>query len=211
MTAMPSVVEPMSPTLARQPFSNPDWLFEPKWDGYRAICFLQDDAVRFVSRNQKSLTKRFPDLQRIVKAIKATTAILDGEIVALDQAGVPCFDGLRSRRSAAACVIVYYAFDVLHLDGLNLTQTPLISRKAALKKILPKRETGRVRYTEHVIGEGEGLFAELERRQLEGMVAKRCDGVYIGGRTRAWLKIKTSVGREEMRKRSKAWGLQQTS
>ena len=70
---------------------------------------------------------------------------------------------------------------------------------------------GRVRYTEHVIGEGEGLFAELERRQLEGMVAKRCDGVYIGGRTRAWLKIKTSVGREEMRKRSKAWGLQQTS
>ncbi len=149
MTAMPSVVEPMSPTLARQPFSNPDWLFEPKWDGFRAICFLQDGAVRFVSRNRKSLTERFPDLQRIAKAIKANTVIIDGEIVALDLAGVPCFDGLRSRGTVADCVIVYYAFDVLHLDGRDLTRIPLISRKAALKKILPKSDTGRVRYTDH--------------------------------------------------------------
>lgn len=195
----------MLPTLARQPFSNPDWLFEPKWDGFRAICFLRNGSVRFASRHRKSLTERFPDLQRVTKAIKANTAILDGEIVALDHAGVPCFDGLRSRRTVADCVIVYYAFDLLHLDGRDLTQIPLISRKAALKKILPKRDTGRVRYTEHVVGEGESLFAELERRQLEGMVAKRCDSVYIGGRTRAWLKIKTSVGREEMRKRQEVW------
>lgn len=157
--AMPSVVEPMVPTLARQPFSNPDWLFEPKWDGFRAICFLQDRAVRFVSRNRKSLTERFPELQRIAKVIKATTAILDGEIVALNQAGVPCFNVLRSRRTVADCVIVYYAFDLLHLDGRDLTETSLVSRKAALKKILPRRETGRVRFTEHVVGEGERLFA----------------------------------------------------
>ena len=207
VVAMPSVVEPMAPTLSRQPFSNPDWLFEPKWDGFRAICFLQDGGVRFVSRNRKSLTERFSDLQRIAKAIRANTAVLDGEIVGLDTDGVPCFDGLRSRNRVGDCVIVFYACDLLHLDGRDLTQTPLISRKAVLKKILPKRETGQVRYTEHVVGEGESLFDELERRQLEGMLAKRCDSIYAGGRTRAWLKIKTTAGREEMGKRSEAWGL----
>ena len=199
------MVVPMQPTLAKLPFSNPGWLFEPKWDGFRAICFLQDGAVRLVSRNRKSLTERFPDLQRIAKAIKAKTAILDGEIVALDPAGVPCFDGLRSRRTVADCVIVYYAFDLLYLDGRDLTQTALVSRKATLKKILTKSDTGRIRYNEHVVGEGDHLFAELQRRQLEGMVAKRSNSIYVSGRTRAWLKIKTSAGREEMQKRSEEW------
>ena len=103
----------MVPTLSKQPFSNPDWIFEPKWDGFRAICFLQNGPVRFISRNRKSLTERFPDLQRIVTAIKAETAILDGEIVALDKKGVPRFNGLRSRKGLPDCVIVYYAFDLL--------------------------------------------------------------------------------------------------
>ncbi len=208
MTAMPSVVELVQPTLARQPFSNPAWLFEPKWDGWRAVCYVHDGKVRFVSKNKRSLNERFPDLRNIGKSIRATSAVIDGEIVALDLAGLPCFDGLRSRRTAADCVIVYYAFDVLYLDGRDLTHTPLISRKAALKKILPKRGAGRVRYTEHVVGAGESLFAELEKRQLEGMVAKRADSFYVGGRTRAWLKIKTQAGREEMRKRSEAWNAQ---
>lgn len=102
-------------------------------------------------------------------------------------------------------MVVYYAFDLLHLDGRDLTKSPLIERKAALKKILPKSGTGRVRYTDHIVGDGEQLFRELEKRSLEGMVAKRTDGLYVGGRTRAWLKIKTSAGRDEMRKRSEAW------
>jgi hypothetical protein len=147
------------------------------------------------------------NLRRISSRIKAETVILDGEIVALDQAGVPCFDGLRSRRTAADCMIVYYAFDLLHLNGRDLTQTPLISRNASLKKILPRLGTGRIRYTDHVVGDGERLFAELERRQLEGMVAKRIESLYVSGRSRDWLKIKTSAGKEVMQKRSEAWGL----
>jgi bifunctional non-homologous end joining protein LigD len=91
----PAIVQPMLPTLVKLPFSNPDWLFEPNWDGYRAICFLENGSVRFVSKNRKSLTQRFPDLQRISKSIKAERAILDGEIVALDKKGAPCFAGLR--------------------------------------------------------------------------------------------------------------------
>lgn len=91
-------IEPMLPTLTRHPFSNPDWIFEPKWDGYRAICFLENGNVRFHSKNRKSLTQRFPDLQRIARIIKAQTAIIDGEIVALDKKGLPCFAGLCSGR-----------------------------------------------------------------------------------------------------------------
>lgn len=196
-------VNPMLPTLARAPFSGVDWLFEPKWDGYRAICFLDAGTVRFVSRNGNDLTARFPALQSVSTSIKAQAAVIDGEIVALDDDGMPCFDKMRSRRTA--CEIVFYAFDLLSVDGKKLTEQPLLKRKAALKRILPRRGTGRIRYTDHVIGDGEELFGELERRGLEGMVAKRIDSLYIGGRTRAWLKIKTSAGREEMRKRSEAW------
>jgi hypothetical protein len=118
--------------------------------------------------------------------------------------GMPCFEGLGTRTSE--CAIVYYAFDLLYFDGHDFTKAPLISRKAALKKILPRRNTGRVRYTAHIVGEGERLFQELEKKQLEGMVAKRADSLYVGGRTRARLKIKTDAGRDEMRKRSEAWG-----
>ncbi len=201
---MPSVVELMQPTLARQPFSNAAWLFEAKWDGWRAVCYLHDGKVRFVSKNKRSLNERFPDLRNIGKSISATSAVIDGEIVALDKKGVPCFDGLRSK-SVRGCVIVFYAFDLLYLDGRSLTQSPLRARKAALKRILPKRDTSRVRFTDHVVREGERLFAELEKRQLEGMVAKRLDSLYEGGRTRAWLKIKTTAGREEMQKRLETW------
>src|SRR5262245_33873792 len=96
--AMPSFVAPMLPTPIRLPFTDPQWLFEPKWDGYRALCFLHDGKVRFVSRNRHNLTRRFPELQEIVSLIKAQSAIIDGEIVALDRSGKPSFDALRYRR-----------------------------------------------------------------------------------------------------------------
>lgn len=188
-------------------FSNPDWLFEPKWDGYRAICLLRNGTVRFTSKNRRNLTDRFPELLQISKLIKATSAILDGEIVALDEKGAPCFDGLRSRKNDAHCVVVYYAFDLLYLSGQDLTQTPLLSRKSTLRKILPKNPTQRIRYTDHIIGYGGPLFAELEKLNFEGMVAKRTDSLYVGGRTRAWLKIKTPAGKEEMRRRHEAWNM----
>lgn len=203
----PSAVEPMLPTLVKAPFSNPDWVFEPKWDGYRAICFVRDGDVRLVSKRRNDLTAKFPSLRSLAESVKAKSAVMDGEIVALDENGLPCFDALRSRKTVGDCVIVFYAFDLLYLDGLDFTSRPLIERKAALKKILPRGTKQRARYTDHVIGKGERLLAELEKRQLEGMVAKRADSLYVGGRTRNWLKIKTMAGRAEMRKRSEAWQL----
>jgi bifunctional non-homologous end joining protein LigD len=208
--AMPSVLDPMLATLAKQPFSNPEWLFEPKWDGFRAICFLQEGRLRCFSRNRKSLTERFPELQQIAKLIRASTAVIDGEIVALNKSGMPYFEGLQvwrgsPRHQHQTSAIVLYAFDLLYFDGHDLTQCPLVARKATLKRILPKTKTGRIRYTEHIDGEGEQLFRELEELELEGMVAKRRDSIYVFKRSSSWLKIKTVAGRAQAQKRADAW------
>jgi bifunctional non-homologous end joining protein LigD len=194
----------MQPTLRKIPFSGESWLFEPKWDGFRAVCYLEDGMVRFVSRNKRSLTEKFPELQAIVKEIRATEAVLDGEIVAVDAAGMPSFDMLRSRKRGPDFAIVYYAFDLLYVDGRNLMDQPLVDRKRGLRKVLSKR-ISRVRYTDHVLRDGEVFFQELEKRGLEGMVAKRIDSRYLGGRTQAWVKIKTEAGKKEMQRRGKGW------
>ena len=150
---MPRQFEPMLPTLVQKPFSSKQWLFEPKWDGWRAMCFVKDDETQFISRRRNSLDERFPQLKQARKIIKANTAVLDGEIVALDENGLPRFNGLRSRSTA----VVFYAFDLLCLDGFDLTKSPLIKRKALLKKILPKDNTGRIRFTDHITPTGNSF------------------------------------------------------
>lgn len=201
---MPAQFEPMLPTLVMKPFSNREWLYEPKWDGWRATCSLKDGEARFISRKRNSLSERFPQLKHVSDSIRASTAILDGEIVALDDHGLPRFNGLRSRRVNAS--IVFYAFDLLYLDGFDLTACPLIKRKALLKRILPKDNTGRIRFTDHIDGNGERFFEKLEALRLEGMVMKRKDSVYAFGRCRDWLKVRTSAGRTTMQKRIENWG-----
>jgi bifunctional non-homologous end joining protein LigD len=134
---MPASVEPMRPILASKPFSDPAWLFEPKWDGWRTLCFVRDGKVHLDSRRKNSLNERFPELREIGKTVRAKPALIDGEIVALGEDGLPQFDALRFKRGRK-CSIVFYAFDLLHLDGFDLTACPLIKRKALLKRILPK-------------------------------------------------------------------------
>ncbi len=203
--SMPPSVDPMLPTLVTKPFSDPAWLFEPKWDGWRTLCFLRDGNAHLVSRKRNSLNERFPELREIGKVIKASTALIDGEIVALDEQGLPRFDALRLRRDRK-CSIVFYAFDLLHLDGFDLTACPLIKRKALLKRILPKENIGRVRFTDHIAGNGERLFEKLEALNVEGMVMKRKDSVYAFSRCRDWLKVKTVAGKMTMQKRLETWG-----
>jgi bifunctional non-homologous end joining protein LigD len=201
---MPSSVVPMLATKVGAAFSRPGWLFEPKWDGFRSICFLGDGQVRFSSRNQRDLTKRFPELQTITKSIKAASAILDGEIVALDENGTQCFESLQNHKRD--CFIIYYAFDVVFVDGESLADQPLLDRKARLRRILPKSLTGRIRFTDHVVEQGMDLFVALEAQAFEGMVAKRADSLYVPGRSRDWQKVKTRVGKEVMSRRIESWG-----
>ena len=201
--AMPSSIEPMLPTTIKLPFSDPAWIFEPKLDGFRALCFLKDGKVRFISRNRRNLTERFPELQEVAEQIKAHTAILDGEIVALDKSGKPSFEALRYRQRRGA--IAYYAFDLLHYNGEDISQYPLVARKSALKRLLRRVGKPRIRFTEHFEEQGERLFKELEAMNVEGMVCKRKDSVYVSTRSRMWLKVKTSSGRAEMQKRIENW------
>ena len=157
--AMPALLDPMLPMHVQKPFSDPGWLFEPKWDGWRTMCFLRDGKAHLVSRRRNTLSERFPELRDIANSIKATAAIIDGEIVALDENGLPRFQGLRSRRHGSYS-IVFYAFDLLYLDGFDLSGCPLVKRKDLLKRILPKDNTGRIRFIDDITGSGERLFGK---------------------------------------------------
>jgi bifunctional non-homologous end joining protein LigD len=191
----------MLPTTRKFPFSHPDWIFEPKWDGYRALCLIEHKSVRFMSRNKKELTKRFPELSTIHHAIKGHSAILDGEIVGLDENDVPCFEKLQNRKK---CFVAYFAFDCLMLNGNDLRNKPLIFRKATLERIL--KESPLIRHTDYVVREGNQLFSTVAKLGLEGIVGKKADSLYIGGRTKEWLKIKTRAGAEAMKTRIETWG-----
>lgn len=187
----------MLATLVDEPFSNPDWIFETKWDGFRSICFVKNGTARFVSRNQIEMTSQYPELDGVGKRINAKEAILDGEIVALDEHGRPRFQLLQPRVGRKGGLealrdkgrIVYYVFDLLYCDGFDLMPCPVVERKAALETIL--RPADFIRLSEHIVGEGERFFKEIEKFRLEGMIAKRAASPYVQRRSRDWLKVKT--------------------
>ena len=162
---MPRVIHPMLATLVDEPFSSDEWLFEIKWDGYRAVAFVERGRARLVSRNQNEFTPEFLELQEIASRIQAKQAVLDGEIVALDEHGRPSFSlmqqrsgltiGPKRRGRDKSVPIVYYAFDILYADGYDLMRVDLEKRKELLKALLDTSEL--VRYSDHVAGQGEEL------------------------------------------------------
>jgi bifunctional non-homologous end joining protein LigD len=197
--AMPTAVHPMLATSVEKAFDDPEWLFEIKWDGYRAVSFLQDGNVRLVSRNQNELTGEFPELNELSKLIKAKNAVLDGEVVALDEQGRASFSlmqqrtGIRKggRRVGARreLQIVYYIFDLLYLDGFDLRRVALEQRKQVLAQIIAPSEL--VRYSDH-FPQGLALFEVARQKGLEGILAKKRASHYEERRSREWLKIKVT-------------------
>jgi bifunctional non-homologous end joining protein LigD len=200
---MPTAIHPMLATLVDDPFSNPEWVFETKWDGFRSVCFIRNGKARFVSRNQLEMTAQYPELIDITKHIDSKEAILDGEIVALDQDGMPRFQLLQPRVGRKGGVealrgkgrIVYYVFDLIYLDGYDLTACALVERKATLKRIL--RPSNFIKFSDHVEGNGKEFFRQIEKFKLEGMLAKRAASPYVQKRSADWLKVKT-VQRSEV-------------
>ncbi len=202
---MPTVIHPMLATLVDEPFNDDDWLFEIKWDGYRAIAFIEGERLRLVSRNQNDLTKAYPELQEIPQHIPARTAILDGEIVALDEQGRPSFSlmqqrtgvgegGRRIRRTRDDIPVVYYAFDLLYLDGYSLMRVDLEKRKQLLASILAPADC--LRFSDHYVGHGIDVFHAAAEKGLEGIVAKQRRSSYELKRSRDWLKIKITRRQE---------------
>jgi bifunctional non-homologous end joining protein LigD len=196
---IPHVIHPMLATPVDRAFDDPQWLYEVKWDGYRAIAYLDGGPVRLVSRNQNDLTAAYPELHSIGDYVKARTAILDGEIVALDEQGRPSFSlmqqrtgvgsgGRRIQRTRDDVPVVYCVFDLLYLDGYNVMNAELQQRKELLASILAPSDL--MRYSDHYIGNGKALFDAAAQRELEGIVAKHRTSPYVQKRSREWLKIK---------------------
>jgi bifunctional non-homologous end joining protein LigD len=199
-TPMPKHVEPMLAVLAEKPFNGDNWLFELKLDGIRAIVTKDGSKLHMWTRNAKSMTSRFPILAAALQELPADSAILDGEIVALDDQGYSHFGLIQPRihltRSKDIAVaeeqipVYFYAFDLLYLNGYNLMKFPLSERKAVLRAVI-SADGGWIRYTDHIEGRGVDFFNAVSSRNLEGIVAKQKMSAYEQTRSKCWIKIKT--------------------
>ncbi|HET7028771.1 MAG TPA: DNA ligase D [Candidatus Limnocylindrales bacterium] len=215
-TGAAGYLEPMAATLASKPFDDPDWLFEVKWDGYRVEAVVRDGRARLFTRHGNDAATYFPSLAGPAPWIDARDAVVDGEVVALDERGRPDFSLLQQRISAATggkvpgmrgrsggggggdgsapeepgrAPLVYEVFDLLHHDGRSLLKVPLEDRKRLLRAVL--RDHPRVRFADHVVADGKAFYEAARRQKLEGMVAKHRRSRYEPGRrTQTWLKIK---------------------
>lgn len=198
--AMPIKIEPMLAVLGSELPEGSDWLYEVKWDGYRALCFLEKGKVRMVSRRGNAMNANFAEIATaVVQAVKADTAIVDGEIVAFDENGVPSFQLLQNhigfRRSAALKgekpqALSFFAFDLLYLDGYDLRKATLIDRRQVLSSIILPSET--VKYSDHFVGRGKELLDAVKERGLEGIIAKQAQSKYESRRSSQWVKIKVT-------------------
>jgi len=176
-------ISPIIPVRRRDVFESPDWLYELKHDGFRALAYTGDGRCRFVSRRGNEM-KRFGDLSGLIaKALKKVSdAVLDGEIVALDGTGKPAFYDLMKRK----CQAVYYAFDILWLNGRDLRGLSLIERKKILRSVVP-RKSSCIGFVSHVDRGALKLFELVKKSDLEGLVVKRKDGKYA--QQTLWYKV----------------------
>ncbi len=203
---MPEHVTPMLARAGKLPAHDRGWVYEIKWDGVRAIAYSQPGELRLESRNLKEITGQYPELARLNRALSSHAAILDGEIVALDEQGRPSFAALQRRmhvgsssqakRLAKASPVTYVIFDLLWLDGHSLMELPYEERRARLAELDLSGETWQT--PEHLTGKGKDVLAATAEQGLEGIVAKRLDSSYQpGGRPASWIKVK-NVGRQEL-------------
>jgi bifunctional non-homologous end joining protein LigD len=193
---MPRDVSVTLAKIADKPFSDPNWLFEIKWDGIRTVAYLENGAVSLFSRSKREVTAEFPEFQDLARYLRAGTAILDGEIVTLDENGRSDFQKLQNRfgvtkpsqQLITEVPLTYYLFDVLYCNGFDVRKTPLLQRKQLLRQVL--RGDDRVRFSEHQLEKGKELYAVAKEKGLEGIVGKHIESPYTGNRTGFWLKFK---------------------
>ncbi|HEY4156079.1 MAG TPA: non-homologous end-joining DNA ligase, partial [Puia sp.] len=180
----------MLATLADRAFDEPGWLYEIKWDGYRAIAYCNRSAVSLMSRNQKSFDDKFYSIREAIIQWNIH-AVVDGVITVLNDQGISDFGGLQNWRSEADGELIYYVFDLLWLNGHNLMDLPLLRRRELLKELLP--ENGPIRLSEHFETSAKEFLESARKLGLEGIIAKKADSLYQpGDRSRDWLKIKLS-------------------
>jgi bifunctional non-homologous end joining protein LigD len=191
---MPHDIKPMLATLVDKPFDDPDWIFEIKQDGYRAIAEIQRGAVQLYSRNNLGFNRHFASVTHALESIPGEV-ILDGELVALDEKGRSSFQLLQNHLRSGRGNISYFVFDLLHLNGRDLRGLPLLQRKELLRDLLP--ELPGIHFNDHIARFGVDFFQLAQHNNLEGIVAKRADSLYqTGRRSKDWLKIKIRLQQE---------------
>jgi bifunctional non-homologous end joining protein LigD len=192
---IPRMLSPMLPSLTERPFSNPNWLFEPKLDGYRVIATVENGEVRLASRRGLDCSGEYPWLVEALSRQPYRDAIFDGEVVAIDEHGRTSFQLLQNRASEPRPYLLFYAFDLLYRDGYDLRGVPLDQRKALLDVSL--YPVDRVKIVDTFAEDGVTLYSAAKEAGMEGIVAKRRDSRYeTGKRTEAWLKIKATQSEE---------------
>ncbi|HEY0731633.1 MAG TPA: non-homologous end-joining DNA ligase, partial [Chitinophagaceae bacterium] len=192
---MPKDLPPMLATLVNKPAEDDNWIYELKWDGYRAIAYLEKGNVEIRSRNNKSFNEKFYPIYDALKDWKVN-AVVDGEIIVINDQGLPDFGDLQLWRSEDDGQLVFYLFDLLWLDGKNIMSLPIEERHALLHSIIPDGNV-HIRISKHFDATGKEFFALAEELQLEGIVAKKKGSTYKpGARSKEWLKIKTEKRQE---------------
>jgi bifunctional non-homologous end joining protein LigD len=194
-SAFPKNISPMLATLVDAPFDDDDWIYEIKWDGYRAIAFVNKGKVELSSRNNKSFNEKFYAIHDALQKLKMNV-VLDGEIIVANDKGLADFNKLQNWRSEADGQLLFYVFDILWHDGRSLMSLPLTERRAILEAVLPKNNDS-IHLSEAFKVKGTTFFKTAEKMQLEGIMAKKADSVYKpGDRSKEWLKIKTATRHE---------------
>jgi bifunctional non-homologous end joining protein LigD len=196
MPKMPGGVRATLAELKQKPFSDPDWIFEIKWDGVRAIAEIKDGKTTLWARSGRDVTREYPEFKDLAAKFRVTNAIVDGEIVTLDENGRSNFQKLQNRlgvqnpsqKLMQSVSLDYYAFDLMYADGYDLRKAPLVERKELLQKILTGNDG--VHYSEHIAEKGKELFEAARAKGLEGIIGKVKDSTYSGTRTSSWLKLK---------------------
>lgn len=192
-TKLPKPLQPMLATLTDAPFDDAGWVFEDKYDGFRMIAKVERGKVNLYSRNGQIITQSYVDVARALEGVDGD-AVIDGELVALDENGVSHFQLLQNARRNEA-KLLYCAFDIMTHDGEDLRGRTLLERKERLRDVLPRNRL--LAFSRHRRKSGTKFFEEAERKGLEGIMAKRAGSKYFSGaRTADWLKIKTSRRQE---------------
>ena len=192
---LPVGLKPMLATLVDEPFDDPNWVYEVKWDGYRALGFVNNGNVELLSRNYKSFNDKFYPIYKTLQSWKIN-AVVDGEILVLNEKGISNFGDLQNWRSEADGELVYYIFDLIWYEGKDLTELPLTERQAILKEILPPGDDD-IRLSKVFTASGTDFFNAAQRMGLEGIIAKKANSTYSpAARSREWLKIKVHKRQE---------------
>lgn len=192
---IPDFISPMLATLIEKPFNDENWLFEIKWDGYRALAFIDQGKVQLKSRKNLLWNQTFSSITQSLEKVNAQV-IFDGELVVLDSKGKSDFQLMQNYQKDRKGALYYYVFDILYKDGEDLRSLPLIERKQILNKYLKQLSLPFVRYSSHVIKNGKSFFKEASKYHLEGIMGKNISSTYQSKRSREWVKIKAILTQE---------------